>query len=130
MSVRNQVITWALAAGGDLDDLTAGTGDLFKGVAADDGLVAVNGAECSGILIEGAKSGENISIAVSGLSKFVAGATVVAGARLTCKAAGYFITATSGSYVNGRALSAVTSGSVGIGHFDFAVPRYAVSSLL
>lgn len=130
MAVRNAVVTWAISAGEALNDLTAGTGDLFKGIAIDDGKPAANGAECGGILIEGADNGGHATLAVSGLSKFVAGAAVTAGSRLTCAASGYFITATSGSYVNGRALIGVTSGSVGTGHFDFSVPRYAVSSLL
>lgn len=130
MAVRNEVVTWGFSAGEALNDLTPGTGDLFKGIATDDVKPAANGAECGGILLEGAESGGHVTLALSGITKYVAGAAVVAGARLTCTASGYFITATSGSYVNGRALTAATSGSVGTGHFDFSVPRYAVSSLL
>jgi len=130
MAVRNEVVTWAISAGEALNDLTQGTGELFKGIAVSDGQVAADGAECSGILTEGSDNGGHATLAVSGLSKYVAGAAVTAGARLTCTTSGYFVTATSGTYVNGRALITVTSGSVGTGHFDFSVPRYAVSSLL
>lgn len=130
MAVRNEVVTWGFSAGEALDDTAQGTGDLFKGIAIDDGKPAANGAECSGILLEAAKNAGHGTIAVSGITKYVAGAAVSAGARLTCTTSGYFITATSGSYVNGRALITVTSGAVGTGHFDFSIPRYAVSSLL
>lgn len=130
MAVRNKVLTWSIEAGEALTDLTAGTGEIFKGVAIVDGQVAANGAECTGILVEAAASGDHASIAISGISKFTAGAAITAGDRVTCAASGYFVTATSGTYINGRALITVTSGSVGTGHFDFSVPRYATSSLV
>lgn len=130
MAVRNKVMTWSIEAGEDLNDLTPGTGDLFKGIALDDGKPAANGGECGGILQYGGDSGDHVTLGIYGISKFVAAAAVTAGSRLTCTTSGYFTTATSGSFIVGRCLISVSSGSVGTGHFDFSVPRYAVSSLV
>lgn len=131
MAVRNKNLTWHIAAGGDLQDLTAGTGKIFKAVALDDGDIAANGQEAGGILEYVGNTGDHVTLAISGISKFTAAAAVAAGARMTVTGSGYMTTATSGSYIIGRNLeTAVTSGSVGTGFFDFSVPRYAVDSNL
>ena len=125
MSVEGRNFTWAIAAGEDLDDLTPGTGDIFKAIALDDGKPAANGKEAGGILFFGAKNGENVTLGLYGVMKFVAGAAVAKGARVTVTASGYFITATSGSYVVGRCLdTAVGTGAVGTGAFNFLAPSY------
>lgn len=125
MAVRGKVETWHMAAGEALDDLTPGTGDIFKAIALDDGKPAANGSEAGGLLTEGGGSGEHVTLAVSGVSKFIAGAAIAKGAKVTCTASGYLITATSGTYVIGRNLdTAVGSGAVGTGFFNFANPAY------
>ncbi|MEE8394801.1 MAG: hypothetical protein V3S29_02020 [bacterium] len=125
MSVEGRFFNWTMSAGEDLDDLTPGSGDLFKAIALDDGKPAANGKEAGGILIYGGKSGEHISIGISGVMKFVAAGAVVAGARLTVTTSGYFTTAVSGSYVVGSNLdTAVASGAVGTGMFNFAGRSY------
>ena len=61
--------------------------------------------------------------------KFTAGAAVSPGRRLTVTTSGYFVEADSGSYVVGRCLdSAVGSGSVGTGAFNFATIAYMGNS--
>ena len=125
MSVEGRYQSWTVAAAEDLDDLTPGTGDLFKAIALDDRKVANNGLEAGGILVYGGKSGENVTLGNAGIMKFTAGAAVAAGKRLTVTTSGYFITATSGSYVVGRNLeTAVGTGAVGTGAFNFSLPSY------
>lgn len=125
MSVEGRYFTWTMAAGEDLNDLVASSGDLYKAIALDDGKPAANGKEAGGILLYGAKSGEHVTLGYLGVMKFVAGAAITAGKRVTVTASGYFITAVSGSYVVGRNLdTAVASGAIGTGAFNFAAPVY------
>lgn len=84
------------------------------------GLMAASGVTGVGILQNKPKSGEDASVTYAGRSRFYAGAAVAAGAQLTITASGWLITATSGTNVVGKALAAVTSGSVGDGIFNFA----------
>lgn len=46
MDTNGRYFTFTIAAGEDLDDLTAGYGPLFKAVAVDDGKLAENGRTC------------------------------------------------------------------------------------
>ena len=100
----------------------------YHAVAFDDGKLANNGLEAGGILINKPKSGEHATLVVSGEAKFHAGGAVGAGARVTVATSGWFTAAASGDYIMGRAKTAVTSGSIGTGIFDFAAPTYQVSS--
>ena len=129
MSVEGRNFTWTIAAGEDLDDLTPGTGDLFKAVALDDGQIAANGREAGGILIYGGRSAEHVTLGYLGVLKFAAGAAVTTGRRLTVAASGYFVEAASGSYVVGRCLDAdVASGTIGTGAFNFSNVAYMGNS--
>ena len=129
MSVEGRYFTWTLAAGEDLDNLTPGTGPLFKAVALDDGRIAQNGREAGGILLYGGQQEEHITVGYAGILKFTAGAAVAKGKRLTVNGSGYCIEANSGSYVVGRALdSAISSGSVGTGAFNFATIAFMGNS--
>lgn len=131
MAIKNsdQGFQYALAAAEDLSNVTAGTGAIYKAIAADDRKLAANGLEAVGIICYGGESGNHVTCDVAGVSKFTAGGAVGAGARVTVSGSGYFIAATSGSYVVGRALeSAVASGAVGTGIFNFATPVYMTSS--
>jgi hypothetical protein len=61
--------------------------------------------------------------------KFTAGDAVSKGSRLTVNGSGYFVEAVSGSYVVGRCLdTAVASGAVGTGAFNFATIAYMGNS--
>lgn len=98
----------------------------FHTIAMDDGKLAANGSEASGILdIDGALSGDFVPLIISGGAKYAAGGAVAAGGRLTTTTSGWVTAASSGDYVIGRnGKSAVTSGSIGEGHFDFAGTPY------
>ena len=102
----------------------------FHTIAMDDGKLAANGKEAGGILsMDGALSGDHIPIIISGGSKYAAGGAVAAGGRLTTTTSGWVTAAASGDHVIGRnGKSAVTSGSIGEGHFDFAGTPYNVDS--
>lgn len=131
MAIKNseQSFQYTVKAAEDLSNLVKGTGAIFKAVAADDRKLAANGLEAVGIICYGGESGNHITLDTAGIGKFTAGGAVSAGARLTVSGSGYFIAATSGSYVVGRALeTAVASGAVGTGIFNFATPVYMTSS--
>jgi hypothetical protein len=125
MAVEGRYFTWTLAAGEELADLQPGTGHLFKAVALDDGKIAQDGREAGGILLYGGRQDEHVTLGYAGILKFTAGAAVGKGNRLTVSGSGYFSEAVSGSYVVGRCLdTAVASGAVGTGAFNFATPAY------
>jgi hypothetical protein len=129
MAVEGRYFTWAVAAGENLDNLTPGAGSLFKAVALDDGMYAINGREAGGILVYGGRAGEHITLGYAGILKFTAGAPVGKGRRLTVANSGYFVEASSGTYVVGRGLdSAVASGAVGTGAFNFATVAFMSDS--
>lgn len=100
----------------------------YQAVSLDDGKVANNGSEAIGILINKPKINEHASLACRGIIKFRAGGAVAIGKRMTVATSGYFTTAGSGDFLVGRALQAVTSGSIGVGMFDFTNPVYANTS--
>lgn len=115
----------AIVASENLNNSTAGTGHTWKAVDVDGTIAATSGA--IGILQNAPKSGEEMTVCVDDQSRFVAAAAVAAGARLTVTASGYMITAGSGDIVCGRNLeTAVGSGGVGLGIFDFASAAVAV----
>ena len=119
MAVDANNVTWTYTAAEDQDNTTPGTGMLYKGIALDDRKFAANGEECTGVLVYGAKSGENARIVVSGVTKIVAGGAISAGGAITCAGSGYFTAADSGDYVVGRLLDAdVASGAVGTAHIS------------
>ncbi|MAF43006.1 MAG: hypothetical protein CMI54_02380 [Parcubacteria group bacterium] len=128
MAVEGKYETWAMEAAEDMDTLNAGTGHLHKAVDAAR-TIAATGDEAIGILKHAGKNTEHITVGVSGIMKYVASAAIVAGARISATTSGYFVTATSGTYVNGQNLDvAVASGAVGTGLFHFGVSNYLTDS--
>lgn len=120
MAVDSKNLTWALAATEDVDDLTSGTGALYKAIDAS-GTIASNGSEAIGILKFVGKNTEHIRVDVIGISKFVAAAAIGVGADITVTTSGYFTNPASGDVVIGKNLDvAVASGAVGTALFDFA----------
>ena len=120
---------WTFTAGEDLDDFAPGRGSLFKAVALDDGKLANNGVEADGILVCGGREGEDVTIGYAGEIRFIAGGPVGAGKRLTVVSSGYIAEAATGDYVVGRCLgTAVSSGSVGTGMFNFPIVAYMGNS--
>lgn len=101
----------------------------YFAVACNDGKVANNGEEASGILITKPKSGEAGGVAYMGEIPFQAGGTVAAGAAITVSTSGYCTVAGSGDHIIGKCgQTAATSGSIGRGFFNFTNPIYAFSS--
>lgn len=101
----------------------------YKAVTCDDGKIANNGAEASGILINKPKTGEGASVGNIGEMPFVAGGAVAADAKITVATSGYLTAAGSGDHIVGKnGQVAVTSGSIGRGFFNFVNPIYAFSS--
>lgn len=98
------------------------TGKKYLAIAMNDGKVANNAGEASGILqVDDAESGDFVPISYIGESFYRAGAAITAGDSLTVTHSGYFKTAGEGDVVVGQAKddAAVTSGSIGRGIFSF-----------
>lgn len=109
------------------EDLNVSTAQ-YHAIALNDGKLAANGAEASGIIQNNPKNTEAAEVVYAGESRFAAGGAVSAGARVTVTTSGWFTAGGSGDYLVGRAKAAVTSGSIGIGIFNFSAPVYALSS--
>lgn len=105
--------TYTIEAG---ESLTAAQ---FHAIALDDGKLAANGKEACGILLNKPASGEHASLCIQGTSRYAAGGAVTKGSRLTVGTSGWLTSAESGHYTVGRALTTVTSGSLGLGVFNF-----------
>lgn len=124
MATLNAIQTTTIQA---LEDLSS---HQYHAIALDDGLVANNSKEAGGILLNKPKNLEHATLCREGECKFRAGGAAAIGNRLRITTSGYFVTADSGYYTVGRAKSAVTSGSIGTGFFNFSAPFYQdVSSL-
>ena len=91
----------------------------YHAIALADGLLANNGEEASGILLNKPKSGEFLTLGYQGEMKFAAGGAVAKGDKVTIATSGWFTTADSNDPILGEAKAAVTSGSVGTGLFNF-----------
>ena len=113
MAIENVSFAFTLQA---LEDLS---GSQYKAVALNDGLVANNGEEASGIIYNKPESGEMVEFHNIGMCKFAAGGAIAKGAKVTVTTSGWFTTAGSLECVVGEAVKAVTSGSVGTGMFSF-----------
>ncbi len=130
MAVSNKVTTWTFTAKNDLTSTIKGTGAIFKVIDSETGDFASDGKTSQGILYTSTKSGQQATYADAGKPKYTAGAAISShGTLLTVTASGYCIEATSGFWVVGKSIgNDVGSGSVGIGHFNFATPWYIFNS--
>lgn len=93
-----------------------------------DNKVANNGQEATGVLVSKPASGEHGTIAIHGIVKARAGGAVAANNTITTATSGYITVTASGDYINGRALEAITSGSLGK-VFWHGANQYQVNSL-
>lgn len=125
MSTEGWNVKWDFKAAEDLNT----TGHEGIAIALADNKVANDGKEACGVLSQQSKpeSGEHGAIVVMGIAKFRAGVAASAGDQLTVTTSGYFIAVNSGLHHCGRALEAVTSGSVGAGLFNFGFSAYQVN---
>ena len=85
----------------------------YQVVTIADDKIANNGQEASGVLLTKPKSGEDGSILLFGVGKVREGLAVTKNATITTVTSGYITVTASGDYINGRALEAITSGSIG-----------------
>jgi len=122
MATENKVQLTTVAAGEDLRECR------YFAIALDDGKIAVNGKEACGLLVGTPREGEAAAVTILGESKYRAGAGVSKGAKLAVANSGWLVTATSGSWICGRAKDTVNSGSYGTGLFNFINPPYAETS--
>ena len=124
MATQNVLFNTSIEAKEDLN----GSAFQYHAVALDDGKLANNGLEASGILLNKPKTGEGLTLGYFGEQKFAAGGTISAGARISVTTSGWFTAALSGDYSVGRNKTAVTSGSLGTGMFNFNTPQLKVTS--
>lgn len=108
-----------------LENLTSHIGFA---VTLDDGKIANNGAEASGIILNKPKINEAVDCGTVGELPFQAGGAVTKGDKLTVTTSGYCVSAGSGYHIVGKSITTTTSGSMGRGQFDFNNPQYAFSS--
>jgi hypothetical protein len=84
------------------------------------GTIAANTSRVAGVLRFKASSGQQASVIYQGIAKVMAGAAVTTlGYPLTVTASGWFIAASSGGAMVGRALTAAASGDLLSAHVDF-----------
>jgi CDP-diglyceride synthetase len=129
MAVSNKITTWQFTAANDLTSTIKGTGSIFKAISGETGNFASNGRAAHGILYTSAKSGTHDgTYADAGKMKYTAGAAVSSqGTLLSVTTSGYVIPADSGAWIVGKSIgNDVSSGKVGIGHFNFSTPWFAV----
>jgi len=107
-----------------IEILESSTAAQYHAIAFNDGLLANTAEEASGILQNVPASGEFATLAVSGESKYAAGAAVTKGDKLTVTTSGWFTGADSDDAIVGEAKYTVTSGSIGTGLFSFAQTVY------
>jgi len=113
MATEGRRLETTFTAGEDLRTLR------YHAIALDDGKMAVNGEEASGILINKPNTGEFGTLAYGGELKFAAGAAISKGGKITTTTSGWFTTAGSADVVVGECKADVTSGSFGTGLFFF-----------
>jgi len=92
------------------------------------GTIADSNSEAIGIQQNKGESGRDLTAGYQGRSRFVAGAAVAAGNRVTVATSGYMTAVASNELGCGTALGAVSSGGIGEGIFNFSGVRADVSS--
>lgn len=101
----------------------------YHAIALDDGALAVDGLEASGIIDDKPNTGDHAKVDYIGELKYAAGGAIGAGVRVTVAASGWIEAAASGDYSIGRnGETAITSGSLGTGFFDFTSPTIVTSN--
>ncbi len=115
MSYENAV---PVIAGQDLSVATC----EYHAVAIGGTITGAN-ATALGILQNRPKQNEDATVGYAGRLRYRAGAAVTTGARLKVTTSGWLIAVTSGTFAVGTALSAVSSGAIGEGIFDFSTAR-------
>lgn len=113
MSTHGRFESIQLVAGADL----SGAGSLYKAVVVAGTIAASNIA--IGLIQNKPRSGEDLRVGYEGHMKGVAGAAIVAAARMRVTTSGYLVTCGSNELGVGRSLAAAASGATVEGLFDF-----------
>ena len=110
MGYQQKFESWSLIAAADLSNTTPGmNGALYKAIGMQTRTFVNNAVGAFGLLQEGCSSGGHASVAISGVSKAVfATAITSVGMDLTVTTSGLLTLATSGTYVMGKNLTAVS----------------------
>ena len=122
MAVENQYLPLTFTAAEDL------TSHQYQAVTIADNKIANDGQEATGILLSKPASGQNGTIGIHGIMKARAGGAISANNTITVATSGYITVTASDSFINGRALEAITSGSIGK-IFWHGANQYQVSSI-
>ena len=118
----NSGLDYFVTSAVDLSDTKVSTGKLYKAVNVQSGDIAETSLNATGVILEAAKSGNAVTYRYNGVSKYAASGTITAGSFLTVTTSGYFTAATSGDNAIGKNLFDTTSGSIGVGIFNFITP--------
>ena len=120
MGTSNQVIGTTITA---LEDMST-DGHQYHAIALDDGKLANTGEEAFGILINKPKTNEFATVTYIGEEKFAAGGSITKGGKITVGTSGWFTAGDSGDYIVGECKETITSGSIGVGMFNFPTAPY------
>jgi hypothetical protein len=123
----NSGLDYFVRAAIDLSDTNVSTGVLYKAVNVESGNIAETSLAATGIILEAANTGNSVTYRYQGVSKYAATGTITAGSDLTVTTSGYFTTAASGDYSVGKATVDATSGSIGVGIFNFVTPSNLIA---
>lgn len=115
MATSGRQLETAIAAGEDYNT----TAFIYHAIALDDGKLANNAEEASGILLNKPKTGEGLTLGYIGELKFAAGGAISKGEKITVATSGWFTVADSNDVIVGECKVTVTSGSLGTGLFTF-----------
>jgi hypothetical protein len=110
MAIEERLITIGFLAAGS--DLSTKQYHVVKLDAQGKAVLAGAGELSLGILQNDPSEGQACDIAVDGVSKAKAGASITLGSLLSANANGQVVPATSGDYVIGIALEAASSGDI------------------
>lgn len=115
MTTHGRQNAWTVNAAEDLSVASA----RFHAVSFG-GLVVANTSRALGVLVTSARSGERISAVVEGVAKVVAGGAInTLGYPLTITTSGFFVAASSGGAMVGRATATCASGDLVEAFVDF-----------
>ena len=112
----NSGLDYFVTSAVDLSDTKVSTGKLYKAVNVQSGDIAETSLNATGVILEA------VTYRYNGVSKYAASGTITAGSFLTVTTSGYFTAATSGDNAIGKNLFDTTSGSIGVGIFNFITP--------
>lgn len=104
MATTEAVTAISIVAGADLS--TTGQFRFINVNGSGEAVLAADGADAVGVLLNAPPQGQPAEVAIAGRVKVVASAAVTVGDEVASAASGASAAATSGDYIMGRALTA------------------------